>query len=212
MKRYILPLVVFATVAAFFAALTSALWPGAANADSVYVTTPGAPLGWFPPVRCYIDSNVTLTSVSTTCDGLTLVAGDRVLANAQTDTTAIGLYIVGTVTTTDAGASVAPLTRAPSAKLSSQLLAGSMVVVTSGTKYAGTLWQLTFSASADASNEAGIIVGNSPLRFVGRSVLMTAPGDAGSPTCMPGEMRAAAGYVYVCTTADHWQRAAIAAW
>lgn len=165
---------------------------------SSYVTTPGAPLGWFPPVRAARSSNCALTGCSTTMDSVTVVEGDRVLLFGQTDGTQNGIYIVGVV---DGG--VAPLVRAPSATLSSQLLTGSMVTVTSGTIWGGTIFALSFTTGADASSDTGIIVGNSSLTWSPKTLGTTAP-TTPSTACGVGETRTASGVLYLCSAANTW--------
>jgi hypothetical protein len=203
MKRRLFATFVFLTVAATFAALTSwILTPGDASAETVYVTTPVAPLGYFPPVRAAIASNVDLTATSTTMDGITIKTGDRILVMGQTNTTANGIYVC---TTYSDAAPFCALVRAPSAKLSSQMLAGSIVTVTDGTIYKSTTWRLTFSAGADASSEAGIIVGNSGIGWEPIAVPAVAPTAANMP-CTAGALRVAANWLYVCTAANTWTR------
>lgn len=91
------------------------------------------------PVRGASTANVSnLAACSTTMDGLTLVAGDRVLLKNQSTGSQNGIYVVGTVAT-----GAAPLTRATDFDIGAEVKPGTMVMVAAGTANASTLWQLT---------------------------------------------------------------------
>lgn len=93
--------------------------------------------GW-EACRAACDANVAdLASVSTTLDGLTLVAGDRVLVMNQSDAFDNGIYVVGAV---DAG--TAPWTRATDLASADSVRLGDEVWVTGGTAYANTSWRV----------------------------------------------------------------------
>lgn len=89
-----------------------------------------------------------LASVSTTFDGLTLVAGDRLLLTNQNTGAQEGIYVVGTVV----AGPVAPLTRAADWAAAAAIPAGTMVIVDAGTAGANTIYKLT--------NAAGVTVGS----------------------------------------------------
>jgi hypothetical protein len=69
-------------------------------------------------------------------DGLTYVAGERVLLANQTTAAQNGLYVVGTVAT-----GTAPLTRAPEMPAAMAIVNGMIVEVSEGTLYAGSSWK-----------------------------------------------------------------------
>jgi hypothetical protein len=87
-------------------------------------------------------------------DGLTYVAGDRVLLVAQTTAAQCGVYVVGTVSTT------APLTRATDMPAGLALPNGAIVEASEGTVFAGSSWK------AMATTAGGAIVGtNDPIFY-----------------------------------------------
>jgi hypothetical protein len=198
MKRFLL----------VFAALSFLACNPETKSGGIYVGPPGARLGWYAPVRVALDANCALTACAVVQDGVTLVAGDRVLLTGQTDATANGLYIVGSVMAadaSDAGAIAAALTRAPSAAQSDQLISGARVAVTSGTVYGGTVWGLSFAPGADAGDETSVILGNSLLSWTmhARPVRVTPPAT-GVSTCKIGEIAISDGGVFVCYAANNW--------
>jgi hypothetical protein len=83
-------------------------------------------------VRAVATSNITLSGAQT-IDGVSIVAGDRVLVAGQSTGANNGIYVCA------AGA----WSRASDADSSSEMTAGMMVPVTEGTAYADTLWVLT---------------------------------------------------------------------
>lgn len=90
-------------------------------------------------VRGLATANVAdLSAMSTTLDGLTLVAGDRVLLAGQSTGAERGIYVVGTV---DAGA--APVTRAADWAAAASIPPGTLVAVAAGTAGANKLYQVT---------------------------------------------------------------------
>jgi hypothetical protein len=70
-------------------------------------------------------------------DGLTYVAGERILLKDQTAPAENGIYVVGTV-----AGGVAPLTRALDADGNDEIVAGMMVLVSEGTAGLNTAWHL----------------------------------------------------------------------
>jgi hypothetical protein len=83
-------------------------------------------------------ANVTLSSVSTTLDGKTIVAGDRILFKDQSTHSQNGIYIAGTVSGGNA-----PMTRAPEMASATDVQSGLLVAVSEGTAGANTVWQMT---------------------------------------------------------------------
>lgn len=79
-----------------------------------------------------------LAACSTTFDGLTLVAGNRILLKDQSTGAENGIYAVGTV---DSGS--APLTRVADLNASAEVQNGLLVVVSAGTANAGKVFALT---------------------------------------------------------------------
>lgn len=87
---------------------------------------------WKQPVRAVSTSNISLTGTQTV-DGVSLIAGDRILVAGQTTASQNGIYIVA------AGA----WARGAQSDTSAELSSGSMVPVTEGTAFADTVWTLT---------------------------------------------------------------------
>jgi hypothetical protein len=89
-------------------------------------------------------------------DGMTYVAGDRVLLVGQTTAAQCGLYVVGTVAT-----GTAPLTRAPEMPVGMALPLGSIVEIgPSGTYYGNSTWKAT------ATTTGGAVIGtNDPVFY-----------------------------------------------
>jgi phage-related tail fiber protein len=83
------------------------------------------------PVRAATTANVALSGLLTV-DGVTLVAGDRVLVKDQTDATENGVYT----------ASAGTWYRAPDSNSSRVLIKGMKVAVQEGTIHAGQVWNL----------------------------------------------------------------------
>lgn len=90
-------------------------------------------------VRAVTAANMaSFTGVSTTLDGLTLVAGDRVLVRRQTVAAQNGIYVVGTV-----GGGTADWTRATDMPAAAVVPNGTLIVVDAGTLGANTVHKLT---------------------------------------------------------------------
>ena len=103
-------------------------------------------------VRVVIVGNVTISSVATSQDGVTLVQNDRVLLTGQTTASQNGIYTLGVVTS-----GFAPLTRSTDADVSSEVLSGMYSWVQEGTVYADTGWVLT--------TDGTIVLGTTSLSF-----------------------------------------------
>ncbi len=128
-----------------------------------------------------------LTAVSTTIDtSVTLVAGDRILLKDQSTASQNGIYVVGTV-----GGGSAPVTRATDFDASSEVQAGSLVVVSEGTANGNAVYELT--------SDAPITVGSSTIDFglaISTALASTAPAD-------PGVAAASVGVGTTAARADH---------
>jgi len=83
-----------------------------------------------------------LTAVSTTFDGLTLVAGDHILLKNQSTASQNGIYVVGTVSSGSA-----PVTRIGTMATGQTILPGILVSVDAGTANANTVQMLTTAGS-----------------------------------------------------------------
>lgn len=110
--------------------------------------------------RGVVTSNIaSLTSFTVTGnaydDGLTYVAGDRVLLAAQTTGAECGVYVVGTVTTT-----TAPLTRATDMPAGLALPNGTIIEVSEGTVFRGSSWKAMATTTGGA-----VIATNDPLFY-----------------------------------------------
>lgn len=88
-------------------------------------------LKWKDPVRCATTANITLSGTQA-IDGVTVVAGDRVLVKNQSTASANGIYVVA------AGS----WTRATDFDASSELL-GAAIFVSEGSTLGNQQWQLT---------------------------------------------------------------------
>jgi hypothetical protein len=88
-----------------------------------------------PSVRVATTANITLSGLQT-IDGITVVAGDRVLVKNQTTASQNGIYIAATGT----------WTRGPSFNSSADATPGAFVFVEAGTTQADTGWVLTTDA------------------------------------------------------------------
>jgi hypothetical protein len=104
-------------------------------------------------VRGVQTSNLaSFAGISTTFDGLTLVAGDRILVSAQSTAAQNGIYVVGTV-----AGGVATWTRAVDFGATALIPNGSLFIVAAGTNGAGRTYQLT--------NTGPISIGTTGLTF-----------------------------------------------
>lgn len=100
--------------------------------------------------RVYVASNIDLSTAleaGDVIDGVTLIAGDRVLVNAQTTTSQNGIYVVQS-----SGAAVRALDFDTAAEVDS----GDFIFVTAGTTYAATGWVQTLKPAT---------IGTDPISF-----------------------------------------------
>lgn len=137
-------------------------------------------LTWKAGVRAASTTNVTLTSPGATIDGVTLVAGDRVLLKNQTATQQNGIYVWA--------GSASALVRAVDADSSGELV-NATVTVSEGSVNADTTWTQTANApiSVDTSPLAFAPVGGSAspylagngIGLVGQTFSVVAPALGG---------------------------------
>lgn len=91
-------------------------------------------LNWKDNVRVASTSNVNISSLGASIDGVTLNVGDRILLKDQTIQSENGIYIFNGATS--------PLTRAPDASTAKELI-NAVVIVDEGASNAGTVWRQT---------------------------------------------------------------------
>ncbi len=103
-------------------------------------------------------------------DGLTYVAGDRVLLANQTTAAQNGIYVVGTVATT------APLTRASDMPSAAVLPNGSIIEVSEGTVFKLTSWKST------STTAGGAVIGTNDPAFYPRNYKQTVTLASGTYT------------------------------
>lgn len=101
-------------------------------ATKAYADSLASGLSFKSPVRAVSTSNITLSGAQT-IDGVSIIAGDRVLVAGQTTASANGIY------TAAAGA----WSRATDADTSAEMRGGTAVFVAEGTSNADTQWVLT---------------------------------------------------------------------
>lgn len=117
-------------------------------ATKIYVDNAVVGIDWKPSARAATTGNVTLANEQT-IDGVSLVAGDRVLVKNQSDASANGVYVV-----VDGDS----WTRATDADSGTELTASFAVFVEEGTVNADSGWVLT--------NDGAVTVGTTELAFV----------------------------------------------
>ena len=99
--------------------------------NKTYLDFYAAGISWKQPVRCGTTANITLSGLQT-IDGVTVVAGSRVLVKNQTTTSQNGIYL----------ASATAWSRAPDADTWNELISA-LVFVESGSTLAGSAWYCT---------------------------------------------------------------------
>lgn len=102
---------------------------------------------WKQSVRCATTANLAALSGLLTIDGITVVAGDRVLVKDQTTASANGIYV----------AASGAWSRATDADANVEVTAGMAMMVTEGTTNADSQWRLM-------TNDA-IVLGTTSLTF-----------------------------------------------
>jgi hypothetical protein len=121
-----------------------------------------AGLSWKQPVRAATTTNITLSGTQT-IDGVSVIAGDRVLAKDQTTASANGIYVVA------AGA----WSRSTDADSTAELQSAT-VYVTSGTTNADKAFtQTTDSPTVGSSNIVWAQVGGGTLPTAGAGLTLT---------------------------------------
>jgi hypothetical protein len=120
------------STAAFTSATVTAV-PVSGNdvVNKTYLDFYAAGISWKQPVRCGTTANITLSGLQT-IDGVTVVAGNRVLVKSQTAPAQNGIYL----------ASATAWSRAPDADTWDELISA-LVFVESGSTLAGSAWYCT---------------------------------------------------------------------
>lgn len=148
----------------FLAASEGTLWR-CSGSGSAAVFYPVGSRGAVRYVRGVATANVADLTAFTVAgnDGITYVAGDRILLPIQTTAAQCGVYVVGTV-----AAGSAPLTRATDMPAGYVLPLGSIIEVgPEGTLYGGSTWK-SFATTA-----GGAVIGTNDPVFYPRSVRAT---------------------------------------
>ena len=129
-------------------------------------------------VRGVVASNISDLTAFTVAsnDGITYVAGDRVLLAAQSTAAQCGIYVVGTV-----AAGSAPLTRAADMPAGYALPLGSIIEVgPEGTVFKNSTWKAT------ATTTGGAVIGTNDPAFYPRNFRKTVTLSAGTYTIGAG--------------------------
>jgi hypothetical protein len=120
------------------------------NVDAAFGALEAAVSAGYAPVRSASTGNAAnLASFTVTNDGVTLVAGDRVLLKDQGTATQNGIYVVGTVANGSA-----PLTRATDMEVGAAFTDGDAVWCQEGTTNGNKEFRLTTSGVVDTNNIA----------------------------------------------------------
>lgn len=106
----------------------------------------------------------------TPSDGVTYIAGDRVLLAAQTTVTQNGIYQVGTV-----AAGTAPLTRVADMPTGAVIVNGTLVEISEGTQWNGTQWK------SYATTTGGAVIGTNDPTFYPRRYSFITTAMSGTP-------------------------------
>lgn len=120
-----------------------------------------------PACRVATTANITLSGTQT-IDGISVVAGDRVLCKDQTSAPTRGIYVV----------SASGWSRASDFSTSDQANKGLLVEIRSGTANGNTLWSL--------STQPTITLGTTSLAFVRTGLDATAPSNVTKATAATG--------------------------
>lgn len=112
------------------------------------------------PCRVVAIADITLEGLQT-IDGVTLVAGNRVLVTGQTDAIENGIYIADT----------GEWARSGDCNGSRDLIQGSMVAVVAGTAYAGSVWEVTTTTPVIGNSLAWSRMGASSLSLASAFML-----------------------------------------
>lgn len=127
------------------------------------------------PVRSASTANAAnLAAFTVANDGVTLVAGDRVLLKDQSTGSENGIYVVGTV-----GTGTAPLTRATDFDAGTEVKPNTLIAVAAGTVNASTLWQITNTTTPTVGSTTLTFAQiRNATQFDARLALTTTPGGA----------------------------------
>jgi hypothetical protein len=112
--------------------------------NKTYLDFYAAGISWKQPVLCGTTTNITLSGLQT-IDGVTVVAGNRVLVKSQTTTSQNGIYL----------ASATAWSRAPDADTWDELVSA-LVFVESGSTLAGSAWYCTIQRGGTLGTTAVI--------------------------------------------------------
>jgi hypothetical protein len=150
--------------------------------NKTYLEFFAAGISWKQPVDCGTTANITLSGLQT-IDGVTVVAGSRVLVKNQTTTSQNGIYL----------ASATAWSRAPDADTWDELISA-ICFVESGTTLAGSAWYCTiqpggtigttaitwsnFSVAANYSAGTGLSLNNYVFSITNTGVTAAAYGSA----------------------------------
>jgi hypothetical protein len=110
--------------------------------NKTYLDYFAAGISWKQPVLCATTTNITLSGLQA-CDGITPVAGDRVLVKSQTATAQNGIYL----------ASATAWSRSPDADTWDELISA-ICFVEEGSTLAGTAWYCTVQAGGTIGTTA----------------------------------------------------------
>jgi len=110
--------------------------------NKTYLDYFAAGLSWKQPVLCATTTNITLSGLQT-IDGVTVVAGDRVLVKSQSTNSQNGIYL----------ASASAWSRSPDADTWDELVSA-ICFVEEGSTYAGTAWYCTAQAGGTIGTTA----------------------------------------------------------
>jgi len=110
--------------------------------NKTYLDYFAAGLSWKQPVLCATTTNITLSGLQT-IDGVTVVAGDRVLVKSQSTNSQNGIYL----------ASASAWSRSPDADTWNELVSA-ICFVEEGSTYAGTAWYCTAQAGGTIGTTA----------------------------------------------------------
>jgi hypothetical protein len=110
--------------------------------NKTYLDYFAAGLSWKQPVLCATTTNITLSGLQA-IDGVTVVAGDRVLVKSQSTTSQNGIYL----------ASATAWSRSPDADTWNELVSA-ICFVEEGSTYAGTAWYCTAQAGGTIGTTA----------------------------------------------------------
>lgn len=121
--------------------------------NKTYLDYYAAGISWKQPVVCGTTTNITLSGLQT-IDGVTVVAGDRVLVKSQSTTSQNGIYL----------ASASAWTRSTDADTWNELISA-LVFVESGSTLAGSAWYCTI--------QPGGTIGTTPITWSNFSVAAT---------------------------------------